>query len=134
MRKKNAVDPSTTLSRRERQIMDILYARGKASAAEVHEAMSDAPSYSAVRALLRILEDKGHVSHAADGARYIFQPTQARKTAAKSALRQVLNTFFDGSVENVVAALISSEESNLSEEDLSRLARLIQSAKESGKP
>ena len=95
------------LSRRERQIMDILFARGRASAQEVLEALPDPPTYSAVRGLLRVLETKGHARHVKEGARYVYVPTQARQSAARSAMRQVLHTFFGGSVERAVATLLS---------------------------
>lgn len=121
------------LSRRERQIMEIIYARGRATASEVLEALADPPSYSAVRALLRILESKGHVQHLRDGARYVYLPTQPRQRAARSALAQVVQTFFGGSVEQTVATLLSDADTQLSEEELSRLAALIEQAKEGGR-
>src|SRR6476659_4956105 len=92
------------LSRRERQIVDILYARGRATAAEVQAALPDPPSYSAVRAMLRILEDKGHVKHEQDGPRYVYLPTVAPERAQKTALRHVLQTFFNGSAEQALSA------------------------------
>src|SRR5437870_13167854 len=95
----------TGLSRRERQIMDILYQRGKLSASEVREAMEDAPSYSAVRALLRVLEDKGHVKHQAEGLRYVYVPVVARDKAKRAAIKHMLDTFFSGSPEQIVSAL-----------------------------
>src|ERR671925_464450 len=94
------------LSRRERQIMDIIYARGQATAAEVTAALPDPPSYSAVRALLRILEQKGHLRHEQDGPRYVFLPTVPRDRARRSAMRHLVRTFFDGSTEDAVAALL----------------------------
>jgi predicted transcriptional regulator len=118
-----------TLSRRERQIMDIIYRRGRASAAEVLNDLPDSPSYSAVRALMRILEEKGHLTHEKAGARYIYLPTQPRQNAGKSALKQVFQTFFDSSVEKVVAALLDVSDSKLSDEDLERLAQLIERAR-----
>jgi predicted transcriptional regulator len=121
------------LSRRERQIMEIIYARGQASASEVLEGLADPPSYSAVRALLRVLETKGHVRHVREGARYVYQPTQPRNRAARSALTQVVQTFFGGSVEQTVASLLSDADTRLSEEELSRLADLIEQAKEGGR-
>ena len=124
---------NTSLSRRERQIIEILYQKGRASAGEVLEALHDPPSYSAVRALLRILEDKGHVSHMREGAKYIYLPTQARRHAAQSALAQVVRTFFGGSVEEVVATLVSEPDTRLSEEELDRLAALIEQAREGGR-
>src|SRR5918993_4708630 len=107
------------LSRRERQIMDIIYARGQASAAEVTAALPDPPSYSAVRALLRILEQKGHLRHEEEGPRYVFLPTVPRDRARRSALRNVVRTFFDGSAAQAAAALI--DQSQLSDEDFQRL-------------
>lgn len=119
----------SALSRRERQIMDIIYARGKATAAEVLEALPDPPTYSAVRALLRILEEKGHLRHERDGIRYVFAPTRARGQAARSALTQVVQTFFGGSVEQAVATLLASDETQLTDEELDRLGRLIEQAR-----
>lgn len=122
-----------TLSRRERQIMDILYRLGSATAAEVQENIADAPSYSAVRALLRILEDKGHIKHAYDGPRYVYAPIVSRPAAQKSALKQIVKTFFDGSTSNAVAALLDMSASDLSESELNRLAKLVEQAKNEGK-
>jgi predicted transcriptional regulator len=122
-----------TLSRRERQIMDVVYQQGRVSVADVHEALPDAPSYSAVRALLRILEEKGHLSHTEDGKRYLYAPTQPRPQAARSALNQIVQTFFGGSVERAVTTLLSSADTNLSAEELERLAALIDQAKEGGR-
>jgi predicted transcriptional regulator len=118
------------LSRRERQIMNVIYERGQATAAEVCEAIPEPPGYSAVRALLRILEEKGHLRHVKDGARYVYLPIQPRQQAARSALSQVLNTFFAGSIEQAVAALITDSEANISDEELDRLASLIEQARE----
>ena len=120
------------LSRRERQIMDIIYRRGQASAAEVLADLEDAPSYSAVRAFLRILEEKGHLKHRKEGARYVHLPTQPRRQAARSALQRVLRTFFDGSTEKAVAALITMADADLSPAELDRLAALIQEARKEG--
>lgn len=122
-----------TLTRREREIMDILYRRGRATAAEVLEDMTEPPSYSAVRALLRILEDEGHIKHVQDGPRYIYMPAVARSDARKSALSHVVTTFFDGSIEQVVATLVESSRSKLSKEELDRLAQLIEKAKKEGR-
>src|ERR1700687_3130053 len=119
----------TTLSRRERQIMDILYQRGRASAAEIHQALPDRPSYSAVRAKLRVLEEKGHVRHEEEALRYVYLPTLARERAQRSALDHMLETFFDGSAEQAVAALLDLSSRKLSEQELDRLARLIEQAK-----
>ena len=123
---------SGRFSRRERQIMEILYELGRASAGEVQERMADAPGYSAVRALLRILEEKGHVRHTRDGSRYIFQPSTERGQAAHSALAQVIRTFFGGSVEHAVATLVTDEDTQLSDGELDRLAALIEQARENG--
>jgi BlaI family penicillinase repressor len=120
------------LSRRERQIIDILYTQGKATAAEVQLALPDPPSYSAVRAMLRILEEKGHVRHQQDGPRYVYVPTVARDSAKKSALRHMLQTFFDGSAEEAISALLDDQSARLSEAELDRLARMIQQARRTG--
>jgi predicted transcriptional regulator len=120
------------LSRRERQILDILYERGQATAADVQAALPEPPSYSAVRALLRILEEKGHVRHQQDGPRYVYVPTVARDNAKRSALRHVLKTFFDGSAEQAISALLDEGSSKLSSAELDRLARLIDTARKSG--
>jgi predicted transcriptional regulator len=121
------------LSRRERQIMDVIYERGRATAAEVMEGLPDPPSYSAVRALLRVLEDKGHLKHESEGPRYVFMPTVARERARKSALRQLLKTFFDGSTEQAVAALLDLSSSKLSDDELNRLSDLIDQARKEGR-
>jgi predicted transcriptional regulator len=120
----------TPLSRRERQIMDILYQRGQATAAEVMAALSDPPSNSAVRSLLRILEEKGHVRHVKKGMRYLYRPVQPRQSAAHSVLKQVLHTFFGGSVEKAVTTLLSAPDSRLSDAELERLAELIARSRE----
>src|SRR5215204_3755140 len=106
------------LSRRERQIMDVLFRRGRATAAEVMEELTGEPSYSTVRTQLRVLEEKGHVRHEEDGVRFIYMPAVARHTARKSALRHVIDTFFDGSAEKAVAALLGAEGAKLSDEQL----------------
>jgi predicted transcriptional regulator len=124
---------NNTLSRRERQIMDILYRLGSATAAEVQENIADAPSYSAIRALLRILEDKGHIKHAYDGPRYVYAPIVSRPAAQKSALKQIVKTFFDGSTSNAVAALLDMSGNDLSEAELERLSKLVEEAKREGK-
>ena len=121
------------LSRRERQIMDILYQRGKASASEVREAMEDAPSYSAVRAMLRVLEDKGHVRHQAEGLRYVYVPVVAREQAKRSAVKHLMNTFFNDSPEQIVAALLDVSSTRLTREELDRMAAMIAKAREEGK-
>lgn len=121
------------LSRRERQIMDIIYRRGHASAGEVLNDLPDPPSYSAVRALLRILENKGHLTHKKEGPRYIYAPTQPRQNAGESALQRVFQTFFDGSIEKTVAALLDVSDSSLSDAEFDRLAQLIDEAKKGGR-
>lgn len=120
------------LSRRERQIMEIIYRNGRAAAAEVLEALPDPPSYSTVRALLRILEEKGHLRHVKEGARYVYSPRKARSRAGRSALQQVLDTFFEGSTEKAVAALLDLNQQELPETELDRLADLIQDARREG--
>jgi BlaI family transcriptional regulator, penicillinase repressor len=122
-----------TLSRRERQIMDIIYERGRASAVEVREAMADPPSYSAVRALLRVLMEKGHLRHTKDGPRYIYIPTKPRDQAARGAMRKVLQTFYEGSAVKAVAALLDESDRDISKEDLDRLTELIDQAKSEGR-
>jgi predicted transcriptional regulator len=121
------------LSRRERQIMEVIYQQGRATAGEVLAALPDPPSYSAVRALLRVLETKGHLQHQREGARYVYVPTQPRQRAARSALAQVVQTFFGGSVEQTVSTLLSDADTRLSDEELARLAELIERAKEGGR-
>jgi BlaI family penicillinase repressor len=121
--------PHQNLSRRERQIMDILYQRGRATAAEIHAALPDPPSYSAVRAKLRVLEEKGHVRHQEEALRYVFLPTVAREKAKQSALRHMLETFFDGSAEQAVMALLDLSAGKLSAGQLERLSHLIDKAR-----
>jgi len=120
------------LSNRERQIMDILYRDESATAAEVHEQLPDPPSYSAVRATLRILEEKGQVRHDQDGPRYVFRPTVARDKAKRTAIRHLVQTFFDGSPELAVATLLDESASELSKDDFARLEKLIDEAKSKG--
>ena len=120
-------------SRRERQIMEILYQRGKASASEVREAMEDAPSYSAVRAMLRVLEEKGHVRHQEEGLKYVYVPVVARDKAKRSAVKHVLDTFFAGSPEQIVAALLDVSASKLTREELDRMSEMIDKARREGK-
>ncbi len=119
------------LTRREREIMDILYRRGKATAHEVLEELADPPSYSAVRTLLRLLEERGHVKHTVDGQRYVYAPAVARSDARRSALSHVVKTFFAGSVEQAVTALV--DRSKLSAEELDRLAEIIERARKEGR-
>jgi len=121
------------LSRRERQIMDILYQRGKASASEVREAMPDAPSYSAVRAMLRILEEKGHLKHQEEGLKYVYTPVVARDKAKRSAVKHLLDTFFNGSPEQIMAALLDVSSTRLTREELDRMSAMIEKAKQEGK-
>jgi predicted transcriptional regulator len=121
-----------TLSRRERQIMDILYRQGRATAGEVMEALTGDPSYSTVRAQLRVLEDKGHVHHEEHGLRYVYMPAVPRHAARKSALRHLVDTFFDGSPEQAVAALLGGEGTKLSDADLKRIADLVAKARKDG--
>ena len=121
------------LSRREREMMNIIFAREKATAGEVMEAMADPPSYSAVRATLRVLEQKGHLRHEHDGARYVYKPTGNREKVRLSALDQLLTTFFDGSAETVVATLIERQKGKLSNEELDRLSTLIEQARREGR-
>jgi BlaI family transcriptional regulator, penicillinase repressor len=121
------------LSRRERQIMDILYRKESATAAEVLESMPEPPSYSAVRALLRILEQKGHIKHEEREGKYIFMPTVHREKAKHSAIRHLVQTFFNGSSEEAVAALLDSSSAKLSDSELDRLQKLIDKARKGGK-
>jgi BlaI family penicillinase repressor len=121
------------LSRRERQIMDALHQRGRATAAEVQAALPDPPGYSAVRALLRILEAKGHVKHLKEGARYVYKPRVSRETARRSALRRLVSTFFAGSVTQAVAALLEHTDTRLSESELQELEQMIEQARKEGR-
>ncbi len=121
------------LSRRERQIMDIIYEMKEATAQEVLERLPSPPSYSAVRALLRVLENKGHLTHRQDGPRYIYSPLISKDMARRSALQHLMKTFFDNSTEDVVAALLDIAEDNLSEEDLRRLVDMIEEARKEGR-
>ena len=121
------------LSRRERQIMDILYQRGKASASDVREAMEAAPGYSAVRAMLRVLEEKGHVKHQAEGLKYVYVPVVARDKAKRSAVKHVMEAFFNGSAEQIVAALLDVSSTRLTREELDRMSEMIEQAKQEGK-
>ena len=122
----------STLSRRERQIMDILYRRGRATAGEVMEELPGEPSYSTVRAQLRVLEDKGHVTHEEEGLRYVYAPAVPRHAARKSALRHLVDTFFDGSTEKAVSALLGGEAARLTGEELERIAAMIAKARKDG--
>ena len=113
--------------------MDIVYRRGRATAAEVLEALPDPPSYSAVRALLRVLEDKGHLRHEQEGAAYVFRPTVSREAASRSAVKHLMQTFFGGSAERAMAALLDATQTKLSADDLDRLSQLIETAKKAGR-
>ncbi|PWU05878.1 MAG: CopY family transcriptional regulator [Terriglobia bacterium] len=121
------------LSRRERQIMDILYQKGKASASEVLATLEDPPSYSAVRAMLRVLEQKGHIRHQAEGLRYVYLPIVTREKAKRSAVKHLLDTFFSDSPEQVVAALLDVSSRRLTREELDRMAAMIERARKEGK-
>jgi BlaI family penicillinase repressor len=123
-----------SLSRRERQILDVIYSRGRATAAEIQEALPDAPGYSAIRALLRILEQKGHVRHEVDGPRYVFLPKVSRQKARVTALRHMLTTFFDGSAAEAAAALVDGSAAKMSREELDQLEALIARARKEEKP
>jgi predicted transcriptional regulator len=129
MSKKSIAD----LSRRERQIMDVIFKKRAATVAEVREAMPDPPSYSSVRALLRILEDKGLLKHKQQGPRYLYQPTVRRERARTSALKHLVHTFYDNSIEQVVAALMDMSGSDMSEEEYEELSRMIERAKKESK-
>jgi predicted transcriptional regulator len=117
------------LSRREREIMDIVYAHGEVSAADVSAALADPPSYSSVRTLLRILEEKGHLKHREDGPRYVYLPTEPHSKASRSALRRVVKTFFDGSLSGAVAALVDERCGKLTAQELERIEVIIATAK-----
>lgn len=121
------------VSRRERQILDVLYKAGRATVADVQQAMPSAPSYSAVRTLLRILEEKGHVRHDVDGTRYVYMPTVERDKVKGSALRHLLNTFFEGSTTQAIAALLDANSTRLSDEDCTRLTQMIERARKEGR-
>ena len=121
-----------TLSRRERQIMDIVYRRGEATAAQILDELSDPPSYSAIRALLRILVDKEHLLHREDGPRYVYSPTLPRQKARAHALAQVVNTFFDGSALKAASALLGSSQRKLTKSELDELSALIDAARKRG--
>jgi predicted transcriptional regulator len=123
----------SNLSRRERQIMDIIYKRAQATAMEVMENLPAAPGYSAVRAMLRLLEEKGYLKHQQEGLRYVYLPTLSREKARQSALKQMLQTFFDDSTEDAVATLLHVSKSKLSKTDLDRLSKLIDEARKEGR-
>ena len=121
------------LTRREREIMDILHRRGRATAHDVMDELADPPSYSAVRTFLRLLEERGHVRHEQDGPRYVYAPTVTRRDAQRSALSHLVDTFFDGSIEEAVATLVESSKRKLSNEELDRIATLVAKAKKEGR-
>jgi predicted transcriptional regulator len=121
------------LSRRERQIMDVLYERGRATAAEILAALPDPPSYSAIRALIKVLEDKGHVKHQEDGPRYVFTPSVPRAKARKNAVRHLLQTFFDDSAGEAVASLLGASGGKLKPEELDKIEELIARARKDHK-
>lgn len=121
------------LSRRERQIMDALHQRGRGTVAEVLAGLPDPPSYSAVRALLRILEDKGHAKHVKEGARYVYLPRVSAEKARRSALRRVVSTFFAGSVSQAMAALLETADTTLSDSELGRIEQMIEQARKEGR-
>ena len=120
--------PSTHLSRRERQIMDILHRRGRATVAEVLSELTGEPAYSTVRAQLRVLEEKGHVRHEEEQLRYVYLPAQSHRVASRSALKHLVDTFFQGSPEQVVEALLGKDGSGVSREELDRIAELVERA------
>ena len=132
VKKKAQPDAPVGLSRRERQIVDILYRRGRVTAAEVLEDLPGRPNYSTVRTQLRVLEEKGHVRHEEEGLRYIYMPVVPRHTARKTALRHLVDTFFDGSAGQAVAALLGGDASRLSDEELERIAVLLKKARKEG--
>jgi BlaI family transcriptional regulator, penicillinase repressor len=120
---------TTTLAKRERQIMDVLYRRGRATAGEVLAELPGAPSYSTVRTQLRVLEEKGHVRHHEEGLRYVYTPVVPRQAARRTALKHLLDTFFEGSAANLVTSLLGSDAARLSDDDLKRIAALLKAAR-----
>lgn len=125
--------PGAKLSRRERQIMDVLYRDGEATVADVMAQISDPPTYSAVRATMNVLEEKGHVRHKQDGPRYVYLPAVPRDRARRAALNHLLQTFFDGSAESAVVALLQMSDSSLSTTDFERLAAEVRKARQEGR-
>ncbi len=121
------------LSRRERQIMDIIFELGQATTAEVLDKLADPPSYSAVRAMLRILEEKSHLKHHSAGPRYVYQPTVSRQVARESAIKRVVRTFFDGSTEQAMAALLDLSSAQIAPDELDRLQQMIEQARKEGR-
>lgn len=126
-------DPKPPLSRREREVMDVLYRLGEATVAEVMEEIPDPPTYSAVRSALRILENKGHITHREDGPRYVYAPAVGRESARRAALDQLVDTFFEGSSEQAVVALLRRSDLNMSDSKIERLARAVRRAAEEGR-
>jgi BlaI family transcriptional regulator, penicillinase repressor len=124
---------TTQLTRREREIVDILYRRGRATAHEVLANMKDAPSYSAVRALLRLLEERGHARHVVEGTRYVYTPQIARSDARRSAIAHLVRTFFGGNAGDAITALVDTTRSKLTDEELDRIAALVERAKKEGR-
>lgn len=133
MKKSRNTEAQIELNKRERQIMDVVYRRGRATAKEVMEEISDLPSYSASRAMLRLLEKKGHLRHTKAGAKYVYYPAVPREKMRRPHLKHLMQTFFDGSVEAVVAELFSLTEGNISEEEWLRISELIEQAKKEGR-
>jgi len=133
MRKNTHSTPEANLTRRERQIMDVVFARGEASAREIWEQVPDAPTYSTIRTLLAVLEEKGHLARRTEGKALVYRPKRQREKAAASALQRLLATFFQGSVEQAVAGLLELED-DLSDEELARIGRLVADARKSKKP
>ena len=127
------MDLQSQLSRRERQIMDIVYARGEASGSDIRENLPKPPTRGAMRIMLRILEDKGHLTHYKKGRQFVYQPTAPTRQVGPPALRRVVDTFFGGSLRKAVAAHLAQRDTEMSDEDLRRLAELIQQAREKGR-
>ena len=125
--------PKPTMSRREREVMDVLYRLGEATVAEVMEELADPPTYSAVRSTLRILEEKGHIAHREDGPRYVYAPAVGREKARRAALDHVVDTFFEGSAEQALATLLRRSDLDMSETQVERLSRAIRRAGEEGR-
>jgi BlaI family transcriptional regulator, penicillinase repressor len=120
----------SAMSRRERQIMEIIYCHGRATASDIHRELPDRPSYSTVRTLLKVLEEKAYLTHESDGPRYVYFPRISTEKAKRSAIEQLLRTFFNNSAANAMAALLDMSSANLSETEMKRLARLIQQARD----
>jgi BlaI family transcriptional regulator, penicillinase repressor len=127
--RKTTIKTDPDLSRRERQIMDVLFARGRATGQEIQEGLQDNPNYSSVRTILRVLERKGYIRHAEQGLRYVYEPTVPREAASRSALQRIIRTFFDGSAKEAAAALLDPSAFHLSEQELNELGRIVDRAK-----